>query len=215
MTTMTPKRPRRPNGPSRAPSTKRSSPRLPIRSGLDLLIPAGDHENTPEDELVRIGRLGRHWGVRGGITLRLDNPHSAMEWAGDVVWLRGEACPLTPVEVDGWADKGGKVVVTFAGIANPEQVRVLTGLDVLVPKNLLGTTDNDEHFVSDLLGMQVEDATRGPLGAVVNVFAAGDADVWVVRNEQGNEVMIPAVRQFVIEVDRDAGRIRVDYPEPE
>jgi len=138
-----------------------------------------------------------------------------MEWAGDVVWLRGEACPTMAVEVAGWADKGGKVVVTFEGISNPEQVRILTGLELLVPSELLGSTAEDEHFVSDLIGMRVEDVRRGLLGAVVDVFAAGDADVWVVRSDEGHEVMIPAVHHFVLEVDREARRIQVDYPDPE
>ncbi|HCP45944.1 MAG TPA: 16S rRNA processing protein RimM [Deltaproteobacteria bacterium] len=212
---MVPKRPRRPSPTHRATSPKRRSSSFPIRSGLDLLIPAIGYDEAPESGLVRVGRLGRHWGVRGGITVRLDNPNSEMAWAGDVIWLAGEACPTTAVEVAGWAHKGGKVVVTFAGISAPEQVRSLTGLNLLVPADQLGTTDEDEHFVNELLGMQVEDANRGPLGSMVHVFAAGDTDVWVVRNEQGAEVMIPAVHRFVLEVDRTARLIRVDYPEPE
>jgi 16S rRNA processing protein RimM len=162
------------------------------------------------EELVTVGRLGRPWGVRGAINLRLHEPDDALSWARDVVWLEGEAFPSCAVDVAQFYDKGSKVLIQFTGVNSPEDVSALTHLDVRVPRDWLPEPGEDEHFVQDLLGMEVIDEVRGTLGTIERVFTTGANDVWVVRGPGGEE-LIPAIKEVVVAVDEAARTVRVRF----
>ena len=157
-----------------------------------------------------VARLGKAWGVRGDITVRLDNPNSDCEWTADMAFLHGEGFPLQAVEVERWHDKGGKVLVKFAGIHSPEDAKALTHLSVLVPRDWIETPQGEDHLVADLIGVAVTDVENGELGTIQSVFNAGASDVWVIHGPQG-EVMIPAVKAFVLDLDLEARTASVRY----
>lgn len=162
------------------------------------------------EELVTVGRLGRPWGIRGAINLRLHEPDDDLSWAKDVVWLEGEAFPSCAVDVAQFHDKGSKVLIQFTGVNSPEDVSALTHLDVRVPRDWLPDPGKDEHFVQDLLGMEVIDEVRGSLGTIKRVFTTGANDVWVVSGPGGEE-LIPAIKQVVVGVDEAARTVRVRF----
>lgn len=194
----------------RTSSSGGSSPKLVSRRGRELLCEREDLGFKSSDELVPVGRLGRPWGVRGAINLRLHEPSDDLSWARDVVWLAGEGFPSCAVEVAGVLDKGSKILLQFTGINSPQDVSALTHLDVLVPRDWLPAPKEDEHFVQDLLGMEVIDEIRGPLGTIERVFTTGANDVWVVRGPGGEE-LIPAIKHVVLDVDESARTVRVQF----
>lgn len=51
------------------------------------------------------------------------------------------------------------------------------------------------------------------LGQVVQVLQTGSNDVYVVRNEQGNETLVPALADVLLDVDPEQGRMVVRLPE--
>lgn len=190
---------------------KRTSKTVPGRPrGRDLLITL-DHPR-PEGELVPVAKLGKTWGVHGALIVRLYNPDSDLEWAdAEVQWLRGQGLRATPVAVDEWLDKGGKLLLKLENIRSPEDAKPLTGLELLAPSERLPELeDPDEIYVHELNGMSVVDEVRGELGTIQAVFRTGANDVWVVRDGRG-ETLIPAIAQVVLDIDRDARRIRVHY----
>lgn len=61
------------------------------------------------------------------------------------------------------------------------------------------------HFIADLIGLQVIDAdSRRVYGEIVDVINRGASDIYVIRTETG-ESMMPAVAEFVVEIDLDRG----------
>jgi 16S rRNA processing protein RimM len=193
----------------RPPVPKRPAPISHAPRGRDCLVPREDLEADRED-LLAVARIGRVWGVRGHVTVRLYNPDSDCAWADDVVWVRGEGMPITPVAIDEWSDKGGKLLVRFEGVDNPQDGKALTHLELLVPTEWLTEPDEDEFHIHELRGMAVVDTERGPLGALYDVFDAGAGDIWVVRGPQG-EHMLPAVKDVILGVDRETRTISVRF----
>ena len=213
---MAPKKRRSPRSPDRSGASRqaqtRRSPKAPPvpRRGRALLLEREDVGFVADADLVVVGRLGRPWGVRGAINIRLHDPNDDCEWAEEVLWLRGEGFPSAAVEVERYIEKGSKLLLKFADIHSPQDVSALTHLDVLVPRARLPEPKEDEHYVQDLLGMEVVDEARGRLGTIHSVFSTGANDVWVVR-DGGAEELIPAIKQVVLEVDHESRRISVSF----
>ena len=67
----------------------------------------------------------------------------------------------------------------------------------------------NEYFIADLVGMDVftEDGER--LGSLRNVIQTGANDVYEVAMENGKDVLIPAIRQCIIDVNVEEAKMTV------
>ena len=79
-----------------------------------------------------------------------------------------------------------------------------------MPSDWLPEPDENEAYVHELIGMTVIDEARGELGRIAHIFTTGANDVWVVQGGKGEE-LIPAVKDFVLGIDREAGVVRVSW----
>ena len=97
----------------------------------------------------------------------------------------------------------------LAGIDTVEAAtRMVKGL-LQVSEEELYPLPEDTYYVFDLLGMDVEDLEKGYLGKVTEVLTTGANDVYVVKGEKYGEVLIPAIKEMVIDIDLTNRRMRV------
>jgi 16S rRNA processing protein RimM len=167
--------------------------------------------SAPSDTLL-FGVLGRAHGIRGEIVLRPYNP--------DGVPIHDLELPLS-VEL-GRGDRRerrtlvrarpfqGDALVAFEGVVDRDAAAALTGAEVYLPRAALPPPSEDEVYVEDLLGCSVYDL-RGKLrGKVAGAFWNGGQDVLTVRDEQGGELLVPAVPDFIREIDLEQRRLVID-----
>jgi 16S rRNA processing protein RimM len=116
----------------------------------------------------------------------------------------------------------GRIVIAFAGIDSIEAAESLAGLDIIIAPEARVELDEDEEYISDLIGCTVFD--RGTLiGRVTGVeFAtspdgarrlADAAPLLTLATEQGEEILIPYVNQFIVSLAVDQRRIDMQLPE--
>ena len=67
----------------------------------------------------------------------------------------------------------------------------------------------NEYFIADLIGMKVYTEDEAYLGVLNDVLATGANDVYEVRMENGKDVLIPAIRQCILDVDVENGVMKV------
>ncbi|MEG1848360.1 MAG: ribosome maturation factor RimM [Lachnospiraceae bacterium] len=67
----------------------------------------------------------------------------------------------------------------------------------------------DEYFIADLIGMEVVDEHQQALGTLQDVMQTGANDVYIVQMSAGKEVLIPAIKECILEVSMDAKRMTV------
>ena len=67
----------------------------------------------------------------------------------------------------------------------------------------------NEYFIADLIGLKVytEDGTF--LGNLEDVMQTGANDVYQIVTEEGKEILIPAIRQCILDVDIESGNMKV------
>ena len=100
-------------------------------------------------------------------------------------------------------------VVKLAGCGDREGAERLRGCDVAVMRAELGDAEEGSLYWVDLVGLDVVDESGGSLGKVEGLFETGETSVLVVMGTR--ERMIPFVPEYVKSVDREAGRITVDW----
>jgi 16S rRNA processing protein RimM len=140
--------------------------------------------------------------------------------------FEGEEVEARPAEVVAfWLPVGkneGRVVLQFAGIDTISDAESIAGLDVLVPREERVRLDDESVYISELIGCTVYD---GPVavGVVEEVQFAMSADggrrlddaapLLAVRSSEGDEILIPFAKAFLVAVDTEAKRIDMVLPQ--
>jgi len=103
---------------------------------------------------------------------------------------------------------GSNVVVTLSEAHPKEHLEAARNAQVVVRQRYpLG---EDEYYIDDLMGIQVEDASGRALGRVRAVYRTGANDVYEVRDARNHELMVPAVKERILGVDLANGVLTVD-----
>ncbi len=73
--------------------------------------------------------------------------------------------------------------------------------------------EEGEYYVADLIGLPVFDAAGTQLGALKEVLSTGSNDVYVIAVPEGKDVLVPALKKHVKEINLQDRRIVVELPE--
>jgi 16S rRNA processing protein RimM len=111
--------------------------------------------------------------------------------------------PLTVAEVRA---SGDRLLVRFHELPSREEVENARGELLSIPTSQAAPPPEGAYYPHQLEGLAVLDESGRSLGTLSSVLSAPANDVWVVKTSHG-EVLVPAVSEFVVEVDLDAGTI--------
>lgn len=101
------------------------------------------------------------------------------------------------------------VILKFKGIDNINDIEKYKGKSLLVRREDAVRLQKDEYFIADMIGMTVYTEQEEVLGTLEDVLETGANDVYVVKCDDGKEILIPAIRQCILKVDVKAGRMVV------
>ena len=80
---------------------------------------------------------------------------------------------------------------------------------LLVTRKNAVKLEKDEYFVADLTGLEVRDEDGGRIGVLKDVLETGANDVYEIDLDDGRSLLLPAIKQCVLEVDVEAGFMRI------
>lgn len=103
-------------------------------------------------------------------------------------------------------------IAQFEEIESREQAEALAGNDIFIDKDRLPGLPAGEYYHFQLIGLAVVTEEGKPLGMLKAVLETGSNDVYVVESE-GEELLIPAIEEVIVEVDLPNGKLVVDLPE--
>jgi 16S rRNA processing protein RimM len=161
---------------------------------------------------VLIGKIVGAHGVSG--VLRIHPLTDYPERFLDMERLYIEKPGKPPMELDvrraSSHDGKGQILVTVDGINDRDGAEALSGwLVTILPEERVDLPDG-EYWIDSLIGLSVVDAESGdPLGAVEDVMPTGGNDIYLVRTNEGDVKMIPAVGEVVKEIDVRSGVMKV------
>lgn len=71
----------------------------------------------------------------------------------------------------------------------------------------------DTYYIVDLIGLEVVTVDGEFLGKVQDIFSTGSNDVYVVKDELGKQILLPAIESVIKEINLDAQKITVELIE--
>ena len=101
------------------------------------------------------------------------------------------------------------VILKFKGHDRIEDVEMYRGRDLLVTRDHAVELGPDENFIVDLIGLSVVTDEGESLGTLTDVLLTGANDVYEVTMEDGKKVLLPAIKQCILNVNLEAGKVLV------
>lgn len=100
-------------------------------------------------------------------------------------------------------------ILKFKGIDNINDIEKYKGKSLFVTRKNAVPLRRDEYFIADLQGLSVEDEDANQIGTLRDVMETGANDVYIVDMLDGREVLLPAIKECILDVDVEGGKIRV------
>ena len=101
------------------------------------------------------------------------------------------------------------VILKFKGFDNINDIEIYKGKDLLITRDQAVKLGPDENFIVDLIGLSVVSDEGEDLGTLTDVLLTGANDVYEVTMPHGKKLLLPAIRQCILNVDLDEGKVLV------
>lgn len=162
------------------------------------------------DKLIQVARVAGAFGVRGElrITTFTEDPMSLGAFKS---LLRQDGSPALTL-TSARPVKGG-VVARAKEIETREQAEAARGLRLFIPREALPAPEEDEFYLTDLIGAVVETPAGERLGEVKSVQDFGAGDLLEVQPASGPSWWLPFTRDNVPEVRLAEGKLIAIPPE--
>ncbi|MCR5355913.1 MAG: ribosome maturation factor RimM [Lachnospiraceae bacterium] len=93
------------------------------------------------------------------------------------------------------------VIVKFKDYDSINDIEKYKGRSIYVTRENAVKLSADEYFIADLIGMEVVDEEGGRIGELKDVMETGANDVYVIKRDEGDELLLPAIKQCILSVD--------------
>ena len=152
------------------------------------------------EQLLQVGVISSTHGVRGEVKVfpTTDDVKRFKKLKKVILDTGKEQLPL---EIEGVKFFKQFVILKFRGIDNINDIEKCKGKRLLVDREHAVKLKKDEYFIADMIGMDVFTEDGELFGALKDVMETGANDVYIIEMSDGKEVLVPAIKQCILDVD--------------
>ncbi len=94
----------------------------------------------------------------------------------------------------------GMVILKLKGIETPEQAETLRNCYIKMDRKNAKKLPEGTYYIADLIGLDVYSDEEELLGKVDYIYNTGSSDIYVVKNDEGKEILLPAIKDVLKQV---------------
>jgi len=206
----------------------------PAADGASDTTPSAAHDPASgapaaADSWALVGVITGAFGLHGDLKLRPETDFPERFSRTKTVYVGEERAPY-PV-ASARQHKVDQLVIHLTGVESEAEAERLRNRQVFVPLIELTPLAPEQYYIHDLIGLRVEHVNGTPLGVITDVITTGASDLYVIRRAStpqamasaargkahgkpkrpaNEEVLLPAVKEFVKSVSLARGVVIVD-----
>jgi 16S rRNA processing protein RimM len=155
---------------------------------------------------LSVGFLRRPHGLQGEIIMDLHTDFPERMKSGRKLFVGEEYQPLTLANV---RPHQAGLLVKFKDINTPEDAGKLRNQWVFIKAKDAPPLPDGKIYQYELIGFKVVDENENLLGTLAEILETGANDVYVVKDDSGKELLLPAIPSVILELDAARRLIRV------
>lgn len=164
------------------------------------------------EDLLQVGVITATHGIRGEVKVfpTTDDPRRFKKLKVCILDTGREQIEL---EVESCKFFKQFVIVKFKGIDNINDIERYKQCGLFVTREHAVRLKRGEYFIADMIGSKVIDEEEKELGTLKEVLRTGANDVYVVETNDGKEVLLPAIKQCILDINIEEHIIKVHIME--
>lgn len=150
-------------------------------------------------EWATIGRIVAPFGIRGEVKVvsLSDVPNR---------FVKLQSCYLAPsytrYAIEGVRPyKGDMLLLKLQGVDDASIAETLRHHELSIPATELAQLPPDSYYQHDILGLQVLRMDNREVGTITDIWATGGNDIYEVKGSEGQQYLIPAVKDVIKQID--------------
>lgn len=160
------------------------------------------------EEILQVGVITSPHGVRGEVKV-FPTTDDAKRFKRLKEVLLDTGKEKLPLEIEGVKFFKKFVILKFKGIDNMDDVQKYRQMGLYVTRQNAVRLAKDEYFIADLMGLKVLDEDGTEIGILKEVIETGANDVYNITLHDGRTLLLPAIKQCVLQVDVEEGFIKI------
>ena len=151
-------------------------------------------------EYIEIGQIVNTNGLKGVVKVNpfTDDISKFEELKYIYIQLKSE---LKKVKIEQVRYNKNQVLLKLEGIDSIEEAEKYRNFYLKIEKKSQEELGEDTYYIVDLIGINVYSENDEYLGTIEDVFPTGSSDVYVVKDNLGKQILVPAIAEVVKEVE--------------
>lgn len=120
---------------------------------------------------------------------------------------------LLEFEIESVRYQKKQVLLKLKGIDTIEEAEKYREDYLKINRNKEEKLPEDTYYIVDLIGLDVYTENGELLGKLDDIFSTGSNDVYVVKNSEGKQILLPAISDVIKNIDLEQKKIVVNLIE--
>ena len=161
-----------------------------------------------KQEYFEIGQIVNHFGIKGMVKVNpFTDDISQFEKLKSILLVKDGK--LSEVEIEETKYSKNQVLLKLKGIDTVEEAEKYRGCYLKIARSNSKKLPKDTYFIADLLGLTVYTDENILLGKVEDIFNSGANDIYVIKSEDGKQILLPGTKEVIKQIDLEQERITV------
>ncbi|MCI8276959.1 MAG: 16S rRNA processing protein RimM [Clostridia bacterium] len=164
------------------------------------------------EKFLELGQIVNTKGLKGEVKVNSFSEDSTRFERIKKIFLKKKN-ELKEYEIQKVGYSKNQVILKFKGIDTIEQAETLRNTYILVDRDSLEKLPEGVYYIADLIGLEVYTQENILIGKVEDIFSTGSNDVYVVKDEEGKEKLLPGIDEVIKQIDIENKKIIVNLIE--
>jgi len=159
------------------------------------------------ENMLRVGKITNTHGLRGEV--RVLPLTDYMERFEELEWVYIDG-HKEKFYIENIKYKPTLVILSFKGYDHINLVEKFKDKYLLIDETQRRNLPEDTYYISDIIGLDVYLVNNEYIGKVKDIIQTGPNEVYIIKDTNNKEIMIPAVKEFIPEISLEKGKIVID-----
>ena len=157
---------------------------------------------------LEIGQIVNTFGIKGMVKVKPFTDHIERFSNLEKIYIKNKS-GQTEYKIQEVKYHKNMVLIKFEGIENPEQADLLRNSYLIVDRETEEPLEPGRYYIVDMIGLDVFTDDNEYLGKLEDIYNTGSNDIYVVKNELGKQVLLPAIEDVIKNIDMDNKKVIV------
>jgi 16S rRNA processing protein RimM len=165
-----------------------------------------------KEDCFYLGKIAKKFSFKGEVLAYLDTDEPELYENMESVFVELNN-NLIPFFIESSSlHKNDFLRIRFEDIKTEAEAEELLGAPIYLPLKMLPKLTGNKFYFHEVIGFEIEDKRLGNVGKIVSINDSAAQPLFEVINN-GVEMLIPMIDQFLVEIDRKNKKVKMDLPE--